>query len=135
MPSLSPSMDIQISSNFERYLFDLLGRDPAAVAASMTTLKAGGSYAVTPDQLARARSAIHAYRCDDATTLATIKTVYIESGVLLDPHTAVGVHAAQMALRDGAIPTDQPLVTLACAHPAKFPDAVEHATGIRPELT
>jgi threonine synthase len=134
VPSLSPSMDIQISSNFERYLFDLLGRSPANVARAMDGFKSSGVYTLPEEDVARARQEFHAYRCDDDQTLATIRQVYEESGILIDPHTAVGIHAARSALKDGVLLGRRPVVALACAHPAKFPDAVFKATGVTPEL-
>jgi len=129
-PSLSPSMDIQVSSNFERYLYDLLGRDPLAVKIKMDDLRMHGVFDVTPDQHQKARTTFTAQRCSDDDTLQTMAQYYRDTGYLLDPHTAVGVHAAKTAQRDSSIP----VIALACAHPAKFPDAVEKATGIRPKL-
>lgn len=130
VPTISPSMDIQISSNFERLLFDLLDRDGPAVAGSLTTFRAAGRFAVTADQLARARALFSAHRADEGSTRATIAGTLERTGELLDPHTAVGVHAAET---DGLDPS-VPVVVLATAHPAKFPDAVEAACGVRPSL-
>ncbi len=132
-PSLSPSMDIQISSNFERYLFDLLGRDAAATRSALLGFRQSGSFGVTADQLAQARALFSAWRCDDDQTLETIRSEYAATGQILDPHTAVGVYAARQALREDPQAAG-PLVSLACAHPAKFPDAVEQAIGQRPGL-
>ena len=129
-PSLSPSMDIQTSSNFERFLFELLDRDAEAVRAKMASYKQSGAYDVTDAQMARAREIFRAARCNDEQTAALIGTFYEESGYLIDPHTAVGLHAARAADGDPATP----MVALACAHPAKFPDAVEKASGVRPPL-
>ena len=129
-PSRSPSMDIQVSSNFERLLFDLYDRDGTAVDEAMKTFRDSGRFAIDPGRLARARRLFVGHRVDDAATLATIRDVYGASGELLDPHTAVGVAAARAVALDGAVP----LVALACAHPAKFPDAVEQAVGLRPAL-
>ncbi len=128
--TLSPSMDIQISSNFERYLFDLLGRDSERLAALMTTFKETGDIAVSDGHLQAARAQFEASRSDDEQTLAAIKAVYEETGYILDPHTAVGMKGAQeIATKEsGAV------VLLATAHPAKFPDAVEKAIGARPAL-
>ena len=127
-PSLSPSMDIQVSSNFERYLFDLLGRDAGALREKMVSFRQGGSFAVTPDELQTAQKLFTAVRCSDDETLATMADCYKETGYLLDPHSAVGLHAAKAS---GVSAT---IVSLACAHPAKFPDAVLKATGIHPPL-
>lgn len=123
----SPAMDIQVSSNFERLLFDAYGRDAQAVRAIMTEL-AGGSFAIAPQPLAAIRALFTAGRADEAATRETIRAVYQESGYLLDPHSAVGVTVAR------ALKVKSPLIALATAHPAKFPDAVERATGIRPAL-
>jgi threonine synthase len=129
-PTSSPSMDIQISSNFERLLFDLLGRDGTKVVESMDRFRAEGRFAVTDAQLAEALAIFAGHRVDEAGTMVTIEKVWRECGYLLDPHTAVGVASA------AAVPVaqDVAMVVLATAHPAKFPDAVEKATGHRPEL-
>lgn len=128
-PSLSPSMDIQVSSNFERLMFDLLDRDGAAVDEAMRVFRQDG---VLPDAQKLsddARGLFEAHRVDDEETLEVIRDVYAQSGILVDPHTAVGIGAARKTPRDG-----HKRVVLATAHPAKFPDAVEKATGVRPEL-
>jgi threonine synthase len=130
VPTLSPSMDIQISSNFERLLFDALSRDGAAVARLMDQLKQGGSYEVPAFAHAEILKNFTGCRLDDPGTTRVISEIYTETGRLIDPHTAVGVHAARAAKLDPEIPR----LTLATAHPAKFPDAVEAATGIRPAL-
>lgn len=129
-PTLSPSMDIQISSNFERYLFELRNRDASAVAATMQRFRESGTFAVEPQDLRRARRTFLAARCDDAETRRTIRDVYQQDGILVDPHTAVGIAASRAA----PLPADVAKVCIATAHPAKFPDAVEAATGIRPAL-
>lgn len=128
--SNSPSMDIQISSNFERYLFDLLGRDAAKLSNVMKEFKETGKFALPEHLMKQARAEFSAYRADDSKTLETIKRVYDETGYTLDPHTAVGMSAAIEIAKT----TDTPVVGLACAHPAKFPDAVERATAKRPPL-
>ena len=133
-PTLSPSMDIQISSNFERLLFDLHQRDGGRLVEAMGRFRSAGSFSVAPSELATARALFAAYRADDEDTRATIARVWRESGEVIDPHTAVGVHAARAARADGAVPSAVPLVALACAHPAKFPEAVAGATGVRPAL-
>ncbi|SMH58865.1 threonine synthase [Azospirillum agricola] len=130
VPTLSPSMDIQISSNFERLLFDLLGRDGAAVTDALNRFRTEGKFAVTEAQLADALAVFSGHRVDEDATMATVAATWEESGYLLDPHTAVGVAAAKADPLDPAIP----MVVLATAHPAKFPDAVEKATGRRPPL-
>ncbi|MBF9044172.1 threonine synthase [Rhodobacterales bacterium HKCCE4037] len=126
-PSISPSMDIQVSSNFERALFDAYGRDGTAVAQLMDELK-GGGFKISQGAIDVLRDNFASGRASEAETSAMIARARAEMGELLCPHSAVGVHVAQDFL--GATP----LVTLATAHPAKFPDAVEAATGIRPPL-
>jgi threonine synthase len=129
-PSLSPSMDIQVSSNVERLLFELMDRDGAALTALMTGFRATGSFTVEAARLARARQLFHAARVDDEATTATIAETLRATGELIDPHTAVGVRAARACRGDARVP----MVALATAHPAKFPDAVRAATGITPAL-
>jgi threonine synthase len=129
-PSLSPSMDIQVSSNFERMLFDLMDRDGARLADSMRNFRATGNLAAGPEIWARMRSLFRAHRLDDAGTRDMIATIFRETGELLDPHSAVAVSAMRA---QGLVP-GVPCVALACAHPAKFPDIVEQATGRRPSL-
>lgn len=129
-PSLSPSMDIQISSNFERYLCNLLGRDHDALSQYMDAFKKTGSFSLGDNAMKQARADFAARRCNDDDTLAMMRDCHAETGYLLDPHTAVGLHAAWQGRANAAVP----VVALACAHPAKFPDAVEKATGIRPAL-
>ena len=129
-PTLSPSMDIEISSNFERYLFDLLDRDAAKLKALMEEFKKTGRFSLTEDLIKKARREFSAHRCDEKNTSTTIKNVYEETGYILDPHSAVGFAAAQEIEQKSG----RPVIALATAHPAKFPDAVEKATGIRPAL-
>ena len=128
--TLSPSMDIQISSNFERLLFDLCGRDGKKLCAFMDGMKTQNQFAVSPMQLGMARQTFTAARADDAETLQTIRDIYREHNYILDPHSAVGMTASRKLARE----LPQPIVTLACAHPAKFPDTIEKAIGIRPPL-
>ncbi len=128
--TLSPSMDIEISSNFERFLFDAAGRNSVKVRAFMADFSANGCFAPQTSVLDYAHSHMNAYKTNDADTIATIKSVYEATGYTLDPHSAVGFHVAQDVARD----TAAPVITLATAHPAKFPDAVEQAIGERPAL-
>ena len=127
----SPSMDIQVSSNFERLLFEATGRDPKEVVARMNDLAKEGSFTIPASALDRIRADFDAFRVDEAACAEEMGRVYRESGGIIDPHTAVGVHAARKAL--SAAPAT-PVVALATAHAAKFPDAVERATGVRPRL-
>jgi threonine synthase len=131
-------MDIQVSSNFERLLFEMNDRDGAVTAHQLSTFRSTGQLAVEPDQFATwAAPVFKAARCNDELTLSTMADVYRESGMLIDPHTAVGVSAARQVRgqkEDQSRDSGVPVVTLATAHPAKFPDAVKKATGIHPEL-
>ncbi|NER26038.1 MAG: hypothetical protein F6J96_36190 [Symploca sp. SIO1C2] len=121
-------MDIQVSSNFERALFDALGRDGEKLRGLMSGLQAGG-FELPSDILANLRAHFDAGRVDEEETLATIKRWQEKTQELLCPHTAVGVAVAE-AQRDPSVP----MITLATAHPAKFPAAVERATGLHPPL-
>lgn len=127
-PSISPSMDIQVSSNFERALYLAYDGDAEAVAALMAMQRAGQSFAIAPEPLARLRTTFASGRASEADTAATIARIHATTTELLCPHSAVGVHVAEQMQLAG------PVITLATAHPAKFPDAVQAATGIRPAL-
>jgi threonine synthase len=125
----SPSMDIQISSNFERLLFEAHGRNASAVRQMMDNLKQSGSFSIEAKALAAIRSLFSAGRSDMAHTAETIRAVLDGTGYLADPHTAVGIKVAREQPKSSA-----PMVVLATAHPAKFPDAVKTACGVEPEL-
>ena len=127
-PSVSPSMDIQVSSNFERALFLAHGGDGAAVAQLMDELKSGG-FAISQGALQHLREIYDSGRVSESETLATIARVRAETGEVVCPHSAVGIKVADEHRRPGV-----PMITLATAHPAKFPDAVDQAIGVRPEL-
>jgi threonine synthase len=129
VPTISPSMDIQVSSNFERLLFEALGRDSAGLKRLMNGLQQAGHFTIPPTAIAAIREGFAAGRADEAATSATIAGTFRKAGYLLDPHTAVGV-----AVGNGLELGDAPVVTLATAHPAKFPAAVKAATGIEPPL-
>lgn len=130
VPTLSPSMDIQVSSNFERLLYEMNDRDGGMTAEQMRRFRSSGRLEVEADQYQRWLAPVfRAARFDDDQTLSEIARVHAETGLLIDPHTAVGLAAAR-ACREPGIP----MVALATAHAAKFPDAVERATGIRPPL-
>ena len=126
-PSISPSMDIQVSSNFERVLFDAYGRDGAAVAQLMAEMKTGG-FSISQGALQMLREQFASGRCSEEETSATIRAAFAHTGEVLCPHSAVGVKVAADHLGT------TPMITLATAHPAKFPDAVEAAMGTRPAL-
>jgi threonine synthase len=130
-PSLSPSMDIQVSSNFERLLFELLGRDSKATTDTMLRFRAEGRMPVPDGAWRDAAEIFRGFALDDEGTLAEIARLHRESGYLADPHTAVGTAAA---LAVPPVNPAIPLVVAATAHPAKFPDAVRRATGIAPPL-
>ena len=129
VPTLSPSMDIQVSSNFERLLFEMNNRNGARTAEQLQHFRSSGTLEVEEANFRTWISpTFSAERLDDEETLAEISRVYRDSGMLIDPHTATGTAAARRSRSTGAT------VCLSTAHPAKFPDAVEKATGIRPEL-
>lgn len=132
--TLSPSMDIQISSNFERYLFELLGRKEDILVSFMERFKKEGTAQITNNERQIMNQLFAAYRVDDEETISAIKKAYASHDYILDPHSAVGYAAMLDALEDENLREDIPCVTLACAHPSKFPDAVHNAIGITPEL-
>lgn len=128
-PTAAPSMDIQVSSNFERLLFDLEGRDGSTTAARMKWFEQMGKMVLSADM--RKKAALFASARADADEMAlAMRWAHEACGEIIDPHTAIALHAA----RNAGVPADVPVVTLATAHPAKFPDAVERATGVRPSL-
>lgn len=133
-PTLSPSMDIQVSSNFERLLWELKGRNGAAVAAAIAGFRRDGALSEDAQAWQAARRLFSARRVDDAATLQTIARVHAETGMLIDPHTAVGVAAARAEPAGEEPMGEGPMVVLATAHPAKFADAVERAAGVRPPV-
>jgi threonine synthase len=127
-PTDTPSMDIQVSSNFERLLFDLSGRDGAALAGMMAGFEASKAMTIPADMIAGAKPLFTSTRIDADDMALAMRWAHERAGEILDPHTAIGLAAAR------ASALDVPIVTLATAHPAKFRDAVEHATGVRPAL-
>ncbi len=129
-PSLSPSMDIQVSSNFERLLFELLDRDPVATGAAMRAFRETGRMPVPDSAWRRARQVFHGFRLDDEGTRQEIRALHQATGYLADPHTIIGIVAAHRHAPHPAVP----VIAMATAHPAKFPDAMEAATGTRPAL-
>ena len=131
-PTITPSMDIQVSSNFERLLFDAGGRDGAAMAEQMRAFEASKAMQLTNAQAQGASALFASARAEQVETARAMQWAYRAAGQVIDPHTGVGLHAAKALA--GTLPEGVPLVTLATAHPAKFPDAVERATGLRPAL-
>ena len=132
IPTLSPSMDIQISSNLERLLFETHGRDGQRIADAMAQFRDTGTLELDQPHRDLLAEQWHGVRVDDDTpggVVDTIAQVYESSGMLLDPHSAVGLSAAR-----SLGPTTTPMVCLATAHPAKFPDAVEKGSRVRPDL-
>lgn len=132
--TLTPSMDIQVSSNFERLLFDGCGRDGAAMAAQMHAFEASKVMQLTNAQREAASTLFTSARADQTETARAMQWAFQRAGQVIDPHTGVGLHAAQAVAAAGGVAQEVPLVTLATAHPAKFNDAVERAIGMRPSL-
>ncbi len=130
VPSSSPSMDIQVSSNFERLLFDLHDREGAAVRQLMEDLSTKGGFSLSQGAIERLREEFDSAACDENATMATIGSTLAATGEIICPHSATGVYASAKALPESQTPS----IVLATAHPAKFPDAVEKATGQRPPL-
>jgi threonine synthase len=128
-PTAAPSMDIQVSSNFERLLFDLEGRDGSTTAARMKWFEQMGKMVLSSD-MRRKATLFQSARADADEMAGAMRWAYEQCNEVIDPHTAIALHAARKA----DVATDIPVVTLATAHPAKFRDAVERATGLRPAL-
>ncbi len=129
-PTTSPSMDIQVSSNFERLLFDAVGRDGTRVVRMMNSLSQSGAFTIDPEAMKYIISYFDAVRTDEEETLKTIAEVHATSGEMIDPHTAVALAGARRVLPSDEVPN----IILSTAHPAKFPDAVEKATGFKPPM-
>jgi threonine synthase len=129
-PSISPSMDIQVSSNFERLVFDLYDREGDAVDQLMTELKDAGTFTLSQGAAGKLHDEFDSGRCSEADTSKTIKRMHGDVGEVLCPHSAVAVNVANSIVRDETVP----MITLATAHPAKFPAAVEAACGVHPAL-
>jgi len=127
-PTLSPSMDIQVASNFERYLYYLYGQDPLRVRHALAAFARTGTLQFSADERRQVAAEFRSASVDDAAIIDEIRDFYQATGYVLDPHTAVGVRAGRSLSGDGV-----PMVCLATAHPAKFPDAVHRAIGRHPE--
>jgi threonine synthase len=132
--TFTPSMDIQVSSNFERLLFDCGGRDGAAIADQMRGFESTKAMQLTNAQAQGAARLFTSVRADQADTAQALQWAYRNTGQVIDPHTGVGLHAALKVSEQAAVPPGVPIVTLATAHPAKFRDTVERAIGVRPAL-
>jgi threonine synthase len=130
VPSSSPSMDIQVSSNFERLLLEMSGRDADLVRTQMGTLQQSGGFTLEPAQYDALKQTFAAARADEAQTLNGIRVMHNATGYIPDPHTAVGLHAACLCRGDDSVP----MICLATAHPAKFPDAIREAIDVSPDL-
>ena len=131
VPTTSPSMDIQVSSNFERVLFEACNRDAGAIRTMMASLAQSRAFSIPDASLAALRQDFSASAVGEDAVAAEMRATWRDAGYLLDPHTAIGLASGRAALaRDPAVP----MVALGTAHPAKFPDAVEAATGVRPAL-
>jgi threonine synthase len=130
VPTTSPSMDIQVSSNFERLLFEVLDRDGGRVVELLGEFRETGTASVPIAVLEELRTEFDAGRVDDESAAGVIRRVHERTGMIIDPHTAVGVGVAEQIGTSPGVP----MVCLGTAHPAKFPDAVEAAIGVRPPL-
>ncbi|MEL7219393.1 MAG: threonine synthase, partial [Pseudomonadota bacterium] len=133
-PTITPSMDIQVSSNFERLLFDCGGRDGAAMAEQMRGFEATQAMQLTNSQREGASGLFSSLRADQDETARALQWAQRNAGQVIDPHTGVGLHASLSAAKSGLVAKGVPIVTLATAHPAKFREAVERAVGVRPSL-
>ena len=133
LPSYSPSMDIQVSSNFERLLYEINERDTNKVKQQMKDFKSNGNFEITKNQLKKINKLFSAYMISDEETLELIKKVYSDYNYILDPHSAIGYGAAQKALDNNIISKDMSVISLACAHPAKFPEIISKSINVMPK--
>ena len=133
LPSYSPSMDIQVSSNFERLLYEINERDTDKVKKQMKEFKNYGNFEITKNQLEKINNLFSAYMISDEETLEIINKVYTDYNYILDPHSAIGYGAAQKALDNNIISKDMSVISLACAHPAKFPEIISKSINVMPK--
>ena len=133
LPSYSPSMDIQVSSNFERLLYEINERDTDKVKQQMREFKNYGNFEITKNQLEKINNLFSAYMISDEETLEIINKVYTDYNYILDPHSAIGYGAAQKALDNNIISKDMSVISLACAHPAKFPEIISKSINVMPK--
>jgi threonine synthase len=133
VPSLSPSMDIQVSSNFERFLFELLDRDVDKLNFLMNNFEKNDYYQLENHHLKKALKYFDSFSVSDAEILQTIKYIYKENKYIIDPHTAVGIRSIFLSKNKKDI-EDLPIVSLACAHPSKFPNTIFKSLSFYPEI-
>ncbi len=133
LPSLTPSMDIQVSSNFERLLFEILDRDTIKLNKLMDDFKNNNFYQLSKNIKESLEKTFLSYKISDEETLDTIKTIYNKNNYLIDPHTAIAVNAAKKAFVTNKIETSTPLIALGCAHPAKFPETIFKSVNCFPK--
>ena len=133
LPSYSPSMDIQVSSNFERLLYEINERDTDKVKQQMIEFKNNGNFEITKNQLEKINNLFSAYMISDEETLDIINKVYTDYNYILDPHSAIGYGAAQKALDNNIISKEMSVISLACAHPAKFPEIISKSINVMPK--
>jgi threonine synthase len=133
-PSFSPSMDIQVSSNFERLLFEILDRDPIKVKQEMYNFKKNGIFSIPKEIMLKVNNLFSAYTISNNETLNIIKNTFEDYNYILDPHSAIGFGSARKALDEKIISSNTPIISLACAHPSKFPDIIKKAINIEPQL-
>ncbi len=133
LPSYSPSMDIQVSSNFERLLYEINERDTDKVKQQMKEFKNNGNFEITKNQLEKINNLFSAYMISDEETLEIINKVYTDYNYILDPHSAIGYGAAQKSLDNNIISKDMSVISIACAHPAKFPEIISKSINVMPK--
>lgn len=133
-PSFSPSMDIQVSSNFERFLFEILDRDPIKVKQEMYNFKKNGIFSIPKEIMLKVNNLFSSYTISNNETLDIIKNTFEDYNYILDPHSAIGFGSARKALDEKIISSNTPIISLACAHPSKFPDIIKNAINIEPQL-
>ena len=134
LPSYSPSMDIQVSSNFERLLYEINDRDTNKVKQQMKDFKNTGNFEITKNQLININKLFSAHMISDDETIEIINKVYTDHNYILDPHSAIGYGAVQKALEHNIISKDMSVISLACAHPAKFPEIISKSINIMPKI-
>ena len=134
LPSYSPSMDIQVSSNFERLLYEINDRDTNKVKQQMKDFKNTGNFEITKNQLININKLFSAHMISDDETIEIINKVYKDHNYILDPHSAIGYGAVQKALEHNIISKDMSVISLACAHPAKFPEIISKSINIMPKI-